>query len=154
MGDCSRQIVQHKKKDLWPSECVHTERRQRTEVSEEVTSICSWSHVSGGVFWRWDSARHSLSRVFHRKAHHCHDATWKRPIKVQNLKPLSLFCFLFRTGTWKNFHRNTQHWKDRKIHCLQACPCLFQPGNLTGWGSEGVTFCSLRLSVRSTGMYN
>ena len=26
---------------------------------------------------------------------HCHDATWKRPIKVQNLKPLSLFVFFF-----------------------------------------------------------
>ena len=22
--------------------------------------------------------------------------------------------------------------------CLQACPCIFQPGNFTGWGSEGV----------------
>ena len=22
--------------------------------------------------------------------------------------------------------------------CLQACPCIFQPINLTGWGSEGV----------------
>ena len=28
--------------------------------------------------------------------------------------------------------------KDRKIYCLQARPCLFQPGNFTGCGSEGV----------------
>ena len=24
------------------------------------------------------------------------------------------------------------------MYCLQACVCLFQPGNLTDWGSEGV----------------
>ena len=29
--------------------------------------------------------------------------------------------------------------QDRNIHCLQARPCIVQPGNLTGWGgSEGV----------------
>ena len=28
--------------------------------------------------------------------------------------------------------------QDRKIHCLQARPCIFQPGNLTSRGSEGV----------------
>ena len=28
---------------------------------------------------------------------------------------------------------------DRKI-CLQACTGTFQPGNVTGWGSEGVKF--------------
>ena len=28
--------------------------------------------------------------------------------------------------------------QDRKIYCLQARPCIFQPGNVTGWGSEGV----------------
>jgi len=30
------------------------------------------------------------------------------------------------------------HLLDWKIYCLQACPCIFQPGNVTGWGSEGV----------------
>ena len=24
------------------------------------------------------------------------------------------------------------------MYCLQARPCIFQPGKLTGWGSEGV----------------
>ena len=24
------------------------------------------------------------------------------------------------------------------MYCLQACPCITQPGNCTGWGSEGV----------------
>ena len=28
--------------------------------------------------------------------------------------------------------------KDRKIHYLLAHPCIIQPGNFTGWGSEGV----------------
>ena len=28
--------------------------------------------------------------------------------------------------------------QDRKLYCLQAGPCIFQPGNVTGWGSEGV----------------
>ena len=30
--------------------------------------------------------------------------------------------------------------KDRKIYCLQARPCIFQAGNYTGRGSEGVNF--------------
>ena len=28
--------------------------------------------------------------------------------------------------------------QDRKIYCLQARACIFQPGNFTGWSSEGV----------------
>ena len=28
--------------------------------------------------------------------------------------------------------------KDRKIYWTQASPCICQPGNVTGWGSEGV----------------
>ena len=28
--------------------------------------------------------------------------------------------------------------QDRKMYCLQARPYIFQPGNFTGWGSEGV----------------
>ena len=28
--------------------------------------------------------------------------------------------------------------QDRKIYCLQVRPYIFQPGNFTGWGSEGV----------------
>ena len=26
--------------------------------------------------------------------------------------------------------------QDWKIYCLQARPCIFHPGNFTGWGSE------------------
>ena len=28
--------------------------------------------------------------------------------------------------------------KERKIYCLRARPCIFQPGNVTAWGREGV----------------
>ena len=28
--------------------------------------------------------------------------------------------------------------EDRNIYCLWARPCVFQPGNFTGMGSEGV----------------
>ena len=28
--------------------------------------------------------------------------------------------------------------QDREIHCLQARPCICQPGNFTCWDSEGV----------------
>jgi len=28
----------------------------------------------------------------------------------------------------------------RKIYCLQERPCIFQPGHVTGWGSEGVKY--------------
>ena len=28
--------------------------------------------------------------------------------------------------------------KDRKIYCLQARPCIFQPGNVTCWSTQGV----------------
>ena len=27
---------------------------------------------------------------------------------------------------------------DRKIDCLQARPCMFQPGDFTGWSGDGV----------------
>ena len=30
--------------------------------------------------------------------------------------------------------------KEREIYCLQACLCVFQPGNFTGRGSEGVNY--------------
>ena len=29
-------------------------------------------------------------------------------------------------------------WKDQKMYCLQARLYIFQPGNFTGWVSEGV----------------
>ena len=32
---------------------------------------------------------------------------------------------------------------ERKTYCLQACLCIFQPGNFTGLGSEGVNLLCL-----------
>ena len=31
----------------------------------------------------------------------------------------------------------------RKIYCLEARPCTLQPGNFSGWGSEGVKQATL-----------
>ena len=36
---------------------------------------------------------------------------------------------------------------DRKMYRLQAGACTFQPGNLTGWGSEGVNGASCPLAI-------
>ena len=38
----------------------------------------------------------------------------------------------------KRLALNIDVLKDRKIHCLQARPCIFQPGHFRGSGSEGV----------------
>ena len=45
----------------------------------------------------------------------------------------------------KDFHQNV-YTESRCVtgpekHCLQACPCIFQPERFTGWCSEGVN-CS------------
>ena len=32
---------------------------------------------------------------------------------------------------------------ERKIDCLQALPCIFQPGHFTGCGREGVKICGV-----------
>ena len=57
-------------------------------------------------------------------------------------KFLSLYVCLF-TLTQKDFHQNAHHrkqtcYRTRKCIVLQACAGTFQPGNFTGWGSEGV----------------
>ena len=53
---------------------------------------------------------------------------------------LKLLCLLFRTDVWKDIRIALQAEvsQGQKISCLQACPCIFQPGKFTGWGSEGV----------------
>ena len=37
--------------------------------------------------------------------------------------------------------------QDRKIYCLQACPCTIQLGHFTGWGSEVVKGCGLQKAL-------
>ena len=38
----------------------------------------------------------------------CHLKTTNKSAEFETL---NCFCLLFRTGVWKDFHRNTQHWK-------------------------------------------
>ena len=61
-------------------------------------------------------------------------------------KPLSLFVFFFTVACKRIFSKthsveNRCGWTE-KIHCLQARPCIFQPGNFTCWSSEGVKMLS------------
>ena len=58
------------------------------------------------------------------------------------MTPFSLFVFVFalaceRTSS-KRLAWKVDVLKDRKTDGLQARPCIFQPGNFTGWGSDGV----------------
>ena len=43
--------------------------------------------------------------------------------------------------SWKHIALKVDVLKDRKIYCLLAHPCIFEPVNVTGWGSEGVKSC-------------
>ena len=49
-------------------------------------------------YYRYCFSLHRLTAVYSVSTAHlnpCHDVIWKRPIKVQNLKPLSLFVYFF-----------------------------------------------------------
>ena len=57
--------------------------------------------------------------------------------------PSAFLFFLFWHWLVKGSSSKRVAWKaevlwDRNINCLQARPCIFQPGSFTGWGSEGV----------------
>ena len=69
-------------------------------------------------------------------------------MKVRNLKPLSLLLFFLALACEriciKTRNIEIGLLQIRKIYCLQARPCIFQPGNFKGWVSEGVNnqhFC-------------
>ena len=36
-------------------------------------------------------------------------------------------------------------YRTGKYTAFEARPCIFQPGNFTGWGSEGVKVCKNKL---------
>ena len=63
---------------------------------------------------------------------------------MQNLKPL-IVSVLFFTLSRKRILIETRSIESRRyrsgriIDCLQARPCIFQPGSFTGWGNEGVS---------------
>ena len=85
---------------------------------------------------------------------HCHDDAWKRVIKLRNLKPLNIFFFFFFffcAVMWKDFIKTHSTESrcviGREIYCSQTPPCVFQPGNVTGWGSKGVKFSSAPCSL-------
>ena len=61
-------------------------------------------------------------------------------MKIEILKSLLVLVFaLACAGIFIKKHIiENELLKDRKRYSLQACACTFQPGNLTGWGSEGV----------------
>ena len=74
---------------------------------------------------------------------------------MQNLKPVSHFV-LFLHCYVKGFAPKCIALKadvllDWKIYCLQVRLCIFQPRNITGWGSEGVNLThSLQLGLYTT----
>ena len=64
------------------------------------------------------------------------------PLQVCNLKFLCsfflFFTFKLETTSIKMHDIESDTLQDRKIHSLQACECIFLPGNFTDCGSEGV----------------
>ena len=74
----------------------------------------------------------------------CHLKTTHKSAKF---KPLSLFLFLYffggavvckRISVKKRRIGNRCYSTGKYTVCLQARPCIIQPGNFTGCGSEGV----------------
>ena len=49
----------------------------------------------------------------------------------------------------KHIDTGSRCYRSEKIYCLQACPCIFQPGLFTGWGSEGLNTECVFLSAVS-----
>ena len=68
----------------------------------------------------------------------------KRPIKVPDLKTLRLFFLHLCMSKWKDFYENAHTIESRSVTGPSTIlfawvyVCTFQPGNFTGWGSEGV----------------
>ena len=75
---------------------------------------------------------------------------------MRNSKSLDLFHFFSALACERAFiktHSNllkVELLKDQKIYRLQACGCTSQPGNFTGWGSEGVKDKSGPLAMHSS----
>ena len=69
--------------------------------------------------------------------------TTNKGAKCQILKLFSFFSFQQLKKIFIKMHtiQSRLLW-DWKLYCLQARPCIFLPGNITGWGSEGVKTCA------------
>ena len=63
-------------------------------------------------------------------------------MKVRNLKPSSLLVFFFALAcgriSTKTYNTESRLLQERKIYCLQACPCIFQTGNLQAGAVKGL----------------
>lgn len=57
---------------------------------------------------------------------HCHDVNWKRPVKLRNLKPLSLFAFFFALARERIFI---------KTHSIES-RCVTGPENILFAGAS------------------
>ena len=69
---------------------------------------------------------------------------------MRNLKPLTFFLFLFLVPVALEIDV-IGPVGGKKKKCLQAHSCTIQPGNFTGWGSEGLKFIAFgvpKLSVK------
>ena len=127
---------------------------------------CTWRGL--GWKWHHTPALHQTSTPEkHRVSQHCirrrplkstervsiatlpgakhnkqNNVTWKRRLEVRNSKPFSLFVFLFASACERLFikmHRIESRCDTEPGNRLFAGTSVhFQPGNLTGWDSEGV----------------
>ena len=73
---------------------------------------------------------------------HCHDATWKRPVKVQNLKPLNLFVVFFALACQRIF---------TKTDIIESS-CVIGSENLL-FASENLLFASENLLFASASVH-
>ena len=81
----------------------------------------------------------------------CHLKTTDEIAKFETFEPLCLFFFFFSQQHFKGFSlirvalkvdvmgpEKQNNNKTKTKTCLQARPCILHPGNITGWGSDGV----------------
>ena len=73
----------------------------------------------------------------------CHWKMTNKSAKFETFKLLSSFSHWHVKGfSSKRAALQADVSYDPKIYCVQACLCIFQPGNFTGWGSDGVSNCN------------
>ena len=110
-----------------------------SQLSQAIHSqVRLFQHRADALFPVWINAMKNHSRVIicfyplHCFSFKGREVTWKRPLKWQRFKLLSLFVFFFATASDRIFIET------HTLNCLQVRPCIIQLGNFTGWGSEGV----------------
>ena len=111
---------------------------------------CWWRHNCKWVVLAWGSVCESWKWIPALTLHLTPSlpcVTWKHPTKVQSLKALSLFVFFFALALERIFiqihHTERRCYRTGKYSVFEVHPCIFQPRNLTGWGSKGVKGTSM-----------